>query len=738
MNIFKKRPLGLILCIILGGFALFATVPLVLRTVLIILSFLSIALSFSLKHFRNNTLLKVSCVAVLISFILSYLYFEMFFYPNYDDLSSQTEIVAEVLDIEKNSEYQSTLDLKCKEIDGKKQNYKIKLYFYGEDNDISVGNIIKFQSLIKPFESSSGFDFKTFYTSRGVSGMASAVSAEVISEGEIPYSYQFSQIRLNIYERAKRFSNQDAASLFSALLLGESNMLSLQLELDFSRIGIAHILALSGIHLAILTALLEKIFLLLRFGKKTRTIIECIFCLLFMGLTGFPLSVCRAGIMLIISSILFTFVGVKDGIISLFLSFAIIVLFTPYAVLDMGLWLSVVATFGILLAGDIIRKRYEYNPSGKSIYSDILTSILFSLFAICATSAITSLNFSSTSIISIISTLIFSVLTEIYVYIGLLVLIFGKIIPIGNILIILENFISEAVAFISDIPFICASNSYLSVKIFHVILTMIFAAFAIVKVDNKKIITSLLAISYVFVSVFSVSLYEFKKNDDTIISEAADGDRIIFKSIGETAIFDNSLYRNGNAYDSLDFLYEEGLCDIDKYIFASYSSYLPASVNTLMGGILIGKIMLPMPENEDEENIAIEIFTASKDFRTEIEFYDNNRPISVGVCQILVPYRDMVYKSLCATFKIDGKIYSYISKGTLEYLPKARELLYVSDTVIFGSYGKAYSDAFWIDEYSERLKNIVIYDDKIYIDKNAESDYLPNVYFYEEKNIIFD
>ena len=99
-------------------------------------------------------------------------------------------------------------------------------------------------------------------------------------------------------------SDAETGGLLGAILLGDRTYLSGQTSLDFSRIGISHVLALSGMHLAILILGIEKLLSLIGISKKARYIITIILTLAYVALTGFSVSVVRAGIMLIIRSLL--------------------------------------------------------------------------------------------------------------------------------------------------------------------------------------------------------------------------------------------------------------------------------------------------------------------------------------------------------------------------------------------------------------------------------------------------
>ena len=103
MDIFNKRPLGLILCVILSGFSIFVLLSPLMRVIALSFSISLIIFAFATK--RYGVLLKIVSCALLLSFIASFLYFDVSFYP--DDLYTvESEVTAKVLDVEaKNDTY---------------------------------------------------------------------------------------------------------------------------------------------------------------------------------------------------------------------------------------------------------------------------------------------------------------------------------------------------------------------------------------------------------------------------------------------------------------------------------------------------------------------------------------------------------------------------------------------------------------------------------------------------------
>lgn len=149
----------------------------------------------------------------------------------------------------------------------------------------------------------------------------------------------------------------DGAGLCRALLLGDRSELGDSISDDFSALGISHIVAVSGLHLGIITAVVSFLLRRLHVPNAPSIIVTAVFALLFAALTGFSSSVLRSALMLMIASS--ARLGGRSGHMptSLASAVALIILFRPCAVLDVGLVLSFSSTFGIAVIGAPLCRR---------------------------------------------------------------------------------------------------------------------------------------------------------------------------------------------------------------------------------------------------------------------------------------------------------------------------------------------------------------------------------------------
>lgn len=218
----------------------------------------------------------------------------------------------------------------------------------------------------------------------------------------------------------------DGAGLCRALLLGDRSELGDSISDDFSALGISHIVAVSGLHLGIITAVVSFLLRRLHVPNAPSIIVTAVFALLFAALTGFSSSVLRSALMLLIASS--ARLGGRSGHMptSLASAVALIILFRPCAVLDVGLVLSFSSTFGIAVIGaplcrriserisrythDIRERFYSRSPSAMrgAISGLALDSVIIGASANLLTAPLAFLFFGFSSLYSIPATVLFS------------------------------------------------------------------------------------------------------------------------------------------------------------------------------------------------------------------------------------------------------------------------------------------------------------------------------------------
>jgi len=225
MNIFYKRPLSLILCISLGSFVFFAFYEhLVIRIALfsILASALSVSFITPIKRKINHLLLRVAAICGIIALLLSFLYFDLWFYADqrYDGTSTVHATVENI----KEGSYTTALYVETDNINETAfSEYNLIVYVEnGRYSELKVGAEVIIKGEIDGFTSDKNFDAKGYYSAKGISGIINdVVSLEISGYGKVPITNRLTDLRKDICNRLIKLSDDDTGGLLGALLLGE-------------------------------------------------------------------------------------------------------------------------------------------------------------------------------------------------------------------------------------------------------------------------------------------------------------------------------------------------------------------------------------------------------------------------------------------------------------------------------------------------------------------------------------
>lgn len=182
------------------------------------------------------------------------------------------------------------------------------------------------------------------------------------------------QLRRSLSESMKVIFGKEANGIPSAVLLGERDGIPGDVRQDFARAGVAHMLAISGLHMTLLFGMLDAL-LGLFVRRRTRAVILGTAAFSYVMLLGFPPSATRAVIMLGMIYLSYLCAANADTLTSLGLAATLILLATPYAVADVGFWLSVTSTFGLVVTLSAFDRIEDTKKSDRGRMARILAAV---------------------------------------------------------------------------------------------------------------------------------------------------------------------------------------------------------------------------------------------------------------------------------------------------------------------------------------------------------------------------
>ena len=285
------------------------------------------------------------------------------------DLKENTVIVhGKIYKIE-NTAFGTNIYLKGVEVENGEKSVSVKRIFVNTEKipNVKIGNIIKVRGKLRQFEEAANkgnFDSRKYYLSLGFYGKIEAGTIEVINSDYSGIRQGLYELRLEIIERLEKLCS-DNNGIFSiinnkngiigAIILGDKTDLDSDIKELYSVSGIAHILAISGLHISFIGMAIYRL-LRRRFRFLFSAAVSIPVVLSFGIMSGFGISTIRAIIMFILK-IIGEVLGRKyDAITAISLAGLVLLVQNPFVVCNSGFQMSFGAIIAIVLILPIVEE----------------------------------------------------------------------------------------------------------------------------------------------------------------------------------------------------------------------------------------------------------------------------------------------------------------------------------------------------------------------------------------------
>lgn len=210
----------------------------------------------------------------------------------------------------------------------------------------------------------AGFNFKNYLLNQGIFAGFTAEEVKVIQGGNA-FNYQLWQLRHRIITTHIRHLKVPIGNLISAMVLGRREVdLPYEIQDLFTRVGLVHILAVSGFHVSLWLGLI--LFLTQNFSANNRLIVGFFSLLIYPIFTGFYPSILRATLMGFAVLIGIVKEQKVNSFGSLLLAATILLLINPLFIWNLGFQLSFLATLGLIVTLPAIVNRLDWLPPNLS------------------------------------------------------------------------------------------------------------------------------------------------------------------------------------------------------------------------------------------------------------------------------------------------------------------------------------------------------------------------------------
>ena len=222
------------------------------------------------------------------------------------------------------------------------------------DTELRIGNTVCCRGelqLLQEATNPGGFDGKAYYRARGIDFLMYADEIQVTDDGYNVFLQGVIWLRKKACKILDTYLKEVNAGIMKAMLLGNSGTLDSQTRKLYQRNGIAHVLAISGLHISILGSYLYKLLRKIGLSYWGAGIPVVLVLLIYGWLTGWSGSTIRAVIMFILLLTGDMIGRTYDMLTALGISCLVILLGNPWRLFDAGFQLSfgAVLSFGIVV-----------------------------------------------------------------------------------------------------------------------------------------------------------------------------------------------------------------------------------------------------------------------------------------------------------------------------------------------------------------------------------------------------
>lgn len=449
------------------------------------------------------------------------------------------------------------------EIDGTQ---KARLSFFTQDYNARQGDLISIENAkLEPLSVTYLFNEEEYCKSRNIFlSIGRYDSVEVEARQCRVFFRAIEDYRNKIVNEFCIRLGQQNGNILSGMVFGEDSGIEDGQKALLYRCGVGHILAVSGLHVSIIVALLMFMLDKLRLNRYFSFAVINFFMILMIIIVRYPVSAIRAVIMLDIMYSARLFRRQNDSLNSLSIAVLLICLSNPYVITDRGFLLSVSGTFGIAVFGPYMAKLVQ----GDGLKAKTLRTAVVMICTSLAVTPFSILFFDETSAISPLSNMLIVPLCVAAMVCGVVyTLTAGLVAPLSlaEVLIDVVVWITDKLGRAEITHFSCGSK-----KLFVIAtLCAVFVGAVQLFLKSRKY-TAVAIVSAVSVFAFSSSLLSLTEHFKFRIAVLGSGTNtavaVTYK--GRTDVIDLSGHYASPQYIS-KYLTSNGISEVDSLILTS-------------------------------------------------------------------------------------------------------------------------------------------------------------------------
>lgn len=523
----------------------------------------------------------------------------------------------------------------------------VLLYFYPGDEeipDIKPGDTLTCTAQLRLADTVGGEE-NGYYYSKGIFLTANAAEIPTVTPAEnVPLKYWPALWRRAMGECIGELFSDETAGLALALTTGDKSGLTGSFYTALKRCGLAHVVAVSGMHMSMVVMLAAM--LVRRRRRKMMAIVSIPLVLVFMALTGFAPSVVRAGVMQILLLLGPALSREGDTVTSLSFALLLLLLQNPYAAMSVGLQLSFLSVAGILtITGRLNEKFFHRFPlkKGKTkprrLYNSavrfLVGCVTMSIGAIAFTTPLTVYYFGTVSLVSPLANLLTLWAVTVLFLLCLPAAALGGVLPVvGKVLAALAEPVSwlfhRIVYGLSSLPFASVSLETGRYILFWLLFVYaVIGACVLFRKEKPRPIVPLCCCTITLASALLFNALSLRSGGLSVtVLDVGQGQSILLTAQGSTALVDCGGSGGDDPGDiAADYVQAMGRSTLDLLVLTHYHSDHACGVPELMERLDV--VALAVPDVEPDSALRAEILALAEEKGTEVIFIEEDTMVEL-------------------------------------------------------------------------------------------------------------
>ncbi|MDR2357235.1 MAG: DNA internalization-related competence protein ComEC/Rec2 [Oscillospiraceae bacterium] len=502
---------------------------------------------------------------------------------------------------------------------------KAYLYAYGDETELSPGDIIEFEAGFSNTGEIRG-EKTDIFTSRGYF-LSAVLSGELKALGASrSLAYMPQRLSKAVRDMVGAVFPPDVSPFIRALITGDTAQLreDASLVAALNAAGVSHVVAVSGMHIAFLAGIVGA----MSENKRLQALIGIPVLFLFMAMIGFTPSVTRAGIMQCFLLVAPLIRRDSDSVTTLSFALLVLLIINPYSCASVSLQLSFGACAGIVLVTGRISESCESALRDKRVFElaapraairFVISSLAATAGALVFTTPLMAVYFGYISLVAPLTNLLTLWAVSICFCGGIAACLAGFVfLPVGGVIAaavsLPARYVRDVALFLARFPFATVYVSNVYVSFWLIYMYMAAAAFLMARGRLRQTVIPACLSALTLCGILFVT-YSYRGVSDFTVTalDVGQGQSLVFTS-GEYTVVVDCGSSSGESAGSLahDYLASQGRAEIDMLILTHFHADHCNGVEELLTRIGVGALVVPDPDGGEENYLAEDIIELAR------------------------------------------------------------------------------------------------------------------------------